>query len=131
MHARPSTAATNETISCTFLSRRSSAITAKTSVKTKRPTLYLTTLSRKSVVAMIRGVNCPPAIWIATNSEPNVKTRNDSVSVITVWYSDWAPDMPKPVIRHASRLSRTRSTGATASTNKMERNGTIQRADLR
>ena len=38
-------------------------------------------------VAMIRGVSWPPAIWIATSSEPNVNTRNDSVSVMTVWYS--------------------------------------------
>jgi hypothetical protein len=29
--------------------------------KTKRPTLYLTALSCSNVVAMIRGVNCPPA----------------------------------------------------------------------
>ena len=39
------------------------------------------TLSRSSVVAMIRGVYCPLAIWIATSSEPKVKIMSDSVSV--------------------------------------------------
>ena len=34
---------------------------------------------------MMRGVSWPPATWIATSSEPNVKTMNDSVSVIVVW----------------------------------------------
>ena len=37
------------------------------------------TLSRSSVVAMMRGVYCPLATWIATSSEPKVKTTNDSV----------------------------------------------------
>ena len=53
-------------------------------VKTKQPTVNRITLSRSSVVAMIRGVYCPPATWIATSSEPNVKTRNERFSVITV-----------------------------------------------
>ena len=79
-----SSAATNVTISGTRFSRRSSAMTAKISENTNRPTLYRTTLSRSSVVAMIRGVSWPPAICMATSSEPNVKTRNDSVSVMTV-----------------------------------------------
>ena len=39
-------------------------------------------LSRSSVVAMMRGVYWPPATWIATSSEPKVKTRNDSFIVI-------------------------------------------------
>ena len=58
---------------------------AKTSVNTNSPTLPRTTLSRSSVVAMMRGVSWPPAIWIATSSEPNVNTTNDSVSVMVVW----------------------------------------------
>ena len=84
MQAMPSPAITRVTISCTVVSRRSSAMTAKINEKTNRPTLYLTTLLRRSVVAMIRGVNWLLATWSATNSEPNVNTRNDSVSVMTV-----------------------------------------------
>ena len=61
MQVMPSNAVTKVTISCTVFSRRSSAMTAKTSEKTNSPTLYLTTLSRSSVVAMIRGVNWPLA----------------------------------------------------------------------
>ena len=48
------------------------------------PTVYLTTLSRSKVVAMIRGVICPLATCIATSSEPNVKTTNDRFAVTTV-----------------------------------------------
>ncbi len=53
-------------------------------VKTKSPTLNRTTLSRSSVVAIIRGVSWPLATWMATSKDPNVKTRNDSASEMTV-----------------------------------------------
>ncbi len=72
-------------------------MTASSSVKTNSPTLTRTTLSRSSVVAITRGVSWPPAIWMATSSEPKVKTRNDSDSVMTVWYIVVAPDTPSPV----------------------------------
>ena len=62
-------------------------------VKTKQPTVNRITLSRSSVVAMIRGVYCPPATWIATSSEPNVKTRNERLIVTTVSSRDRAPAM--------------------------------------
>ena len=42
------------------------------------------TLSRSSVVAMTRGVYWPLATWIATSSEPNVKTTKERLSVMTV-----------------------------------------------
>ena len=42
------------------------------------PTVNRIPLSRSSVVAMIRGVYCPPATWIATSSEPKVNTRKES-----------------------------------------------------
>ena len=45
---------------------------------------------------MMRGVSWPLAIWIATSSEPNVKTTNESVSVMMVWNSVWAPATPRP-----------------------------------
>ncbi len=45
------------------------------------PTIQRMTLSRSSVVAMMRGVYWPPAIWMATSSEPNVNTRNDRFMV--------------------------------------------------
>ena len=54
------------------------------------------TLSRSSVVAMMRGVYCPLATWIATSSEPNVKTSNDSDSVMTALHSAFAPSSPSP-----------------------------------
>ena len=69
---------------------------AKTRVKTKQPTVNRMTLSRSSVVAMIRGVYCPPATWIATSSEPNVKTRKERFNVTTVSSMDRAPAMDRP-----------------------------------
>ncbi len=62
-----------------------------------RPTVYLITRSRSSVVAMMRGVSCPLAIWIATSSEPKVNTTNVSVSVTMVWNRVRAPSTPSPV----------------------------------
>src|SRR6187455_602089 len=47
----------------------------------KRLTVYFTTLSHSSVVAMIRGVSCELATWIATSSEPKVNTTNDNAAV--------------------------------------------------
>ncbi len=63
------------------------------------------TLSRSSVVAMMRGVYCPLATWIATNSEANVKTSNDSVSVMTALESALAPSSPSPYPTQLSRPS--------------------------
>ena len=84
MLAMPSVAVMSATSSWTRPSSRSRAITEKISANTNNPTLYRTTLSRSSVVAMMRGVSCPPAICTATSSEPKVKTRNDSVSEMMV-----------------------------------------------
>jgi hypothetical protein len=56
--------------------------TAQNNVKANRPTANRITLLRSSVVAMIRGVSCPPATWMATSSEPKVNTRNEIVSVM-------------------------------------------------
>ncbi len=86
---------------------------------------------RRSVVAMIRGVSWPPATWIATRSEPNVNTRNDKVSVITVWYSAVAPVGSSPPSRQRSHSSNARSTGASSSTSAMATSGTVHNADLR
>ena len=80
---------------------------------------------------MILGVSCPPATWIATSSEPNVNTRNDSVSVMTVWYSPAAPAGAMSVSSQPSHASRMRSSGATANTIAMAMSGTVQSADLR
>ena len=65
-------------------------------MKTKQPTVNRITLSRSSVVAMIRGVYCPPATWIATSSEPNVKTRNERFIVTTVSSMRPRPAMGRP-----------------------------------
>ena len=47
---------------------------AKSSVKTNNPTVRRMTLLRSNVVAIIRGVSCPLATWIATSNEPKVNT---------------------------------------------------------
>ena len=52
------------------------------------------TLSRSSVVAIMRGVYWPLATWMATSSEPNVKTTNERLSVMTVLASALAPSIP-------------------------------------
>jgi hypothetical protein len=65
-------------------SGRETAPMAKSIVNTKSPTVPRMTLSRNSVVAMIRGLSCPLATWIATSIDPKVKTRNESVSVMMV-----------------------------------------------
>ena len=41
------------------------------------------TLSRSNVVAMMRGVYCPPATWMATSSEPKVNTMKERLKVST------------------------------------------------
>ena len=104
---------------------------ANTSVNTNRPTLPRTTLSRSSVVAMMRGVSWTPATWIATSSDPNVNTTNESVSVIVVWYSACAPETDSPDKRHFSHASTTRSTGAKTSTARIESRGIVQSAERR
>jgi len=80
------------TVSTIFVSTRS----AKTRVNTKQPMVNRITLSRSSVVAMIGGVYCPPATWIATSSEPHVKTSNERFNVITVSSNDRAPAIGRP-----------------------------------
>ena len=70
--------------------------TQNASVKTKTPTTVRMALSRNSVVAMMRGVYCPPATWIATSSEPKVKTRNDRFIVMRVSSVDRAPVSDSP-----------------------------------
>ena len=88
---------------------RDNTRSAKTIVKTKQPTVNRITLSRSSVVAMIRGVYWPPATWMATSSEPNVNTRKERFSVITVSSIDRAPgmDRPKYEVSWSSRPVRT------------------------
>lgn len=81
----------------TVVPSRLSPATASSSVNTNRPTLNRTSASRSSVVAITRGVSWPPAIWIATSSEPKVKTRKDSDSVMTAWYMVVAPVTDSPV----------------------------------
>ena len=48
------------------------------------------------MVAMTRGVYCPPATWIATSKDPNVNTRKDSDSVTIVSSPERAPDNENP-----------------------------------
>ena len=80
---------------------------------------------------MIRGVSCPPAIWIATSSEPNVNTRNDSASVMIVWYIACAPETPSSAICHPSQASMRCTMGAVTSSIAIAMIGTVHSADLR
>ena len=57
-----------------------------------KPTVNRIALSRSNVAAMIRGVSCPLATWIATSREPKVKTVNVSVSVTIVSRTVCVPD---------------------------------------
>ncbi len=85
------------TSSClTVSSIRVSTRTAKARVKRKMPTIVRMTLSRSRVVAMMRGVYWPPATWIATSSEPKVKTMNEMLRVMKS--SSWtrAPVTDRP-----------------------------------
>ena len=65
-------------------------------VKTKYPTVKRILLSRKSVVAMIRGVYCPPATWMATSRELKVNTIKERFVVTIVSSSDRAPAISRP-----------------------------------
>ena len=96
-----------------------------------RPTVYLITRSRSSVVAMMRGVSCPPAIWIATSREPNVNTTNVSVSVTSVWNRVWAPATRRPVRFHVTKRSSICSALMTTSASSTETIGTTQSAERR
>ncbi len=80
---------------------------------------------------MTRGVICPPATWIATSSEPNVNTRNASVSEMTVWSIACAPDTASPPNSHPSQASRWCRIGVTASSIAIATIGTVHSADLR
>jgi len=53
-------------------------------------------LSRSRVVAMMRGVYCPLATWIATSSEPKVNTRKDKFAVMMVSSVVRAPLIDNP-----------------------------------
>ena len=88
--------ATNRSSCLTVSSVRVSARTAKARVKRKTPTITRMTLSRSRVVAMMRGVYWPPATWIATSSEPNVKTMNERLSVMKVCSWSRAPCTERP-----------------------------------
>ncbi len=96
-----------------------------------RPTEYLITRSRSSVVAMMRGVSCPLAIWIATSSDPNVKTTNESVSVMMDWNSVWAPATASPVRSHVTKRSSRCSNCMTAIASSTAMIGTTHRAERR
>ncbi len=110
--AMPSSPATSVESSNTTVSVRFCPCTANISVNTFRPTEYLITWSRSRVVAMTRGVSCALATCSATSSEPNVKTMNERVSVISVWKSAREPSTSSPV----------RSQGIHRSTNCSRRN---------
>jgi hypothetical protein len=84
MERRPRTAVVHVTRRGTVSSIRATVPMANNRVMRNRPTVNRMTLSRNKVVAMIRGVSWPLAIWMATISEPNVKTINESVSVMIV-----------------------------------------------
>jgi hypothetical protein len=88
-------------------------------------------LSRNSIVAMMRGVSCPLATWIATSSDPKVNTRKDSASVMTVPYIACAPDCASAPTCQSSHSSRRRMNGATRRTRTMAISGTDHNADLR
>jgi hypothetical protein len=54
---------------------------------------------------MMRGVYCPLETCIAIRSEPNVKTMNERLKVITALNSAFAPSMPNPRKFNCSRVS--------------------------
>ena len=64
---------------------------AKRSVKINNPTVKRMTLSRSSVVAMIRGVSCPLAICMATSREPKVKTMKAVALLLAIFRSKPSP----------------------------------------
>ena len=130
-HVMPSSAATSVTSCGTTSTVRLSALTANSSVNMFRPTVYLITRSRSSVVAMMRGVSWPLAIWIATSSEPNVKTTNESVSVMSVWNRVWAPSTPSPVRSQVTKRSSRCSTRMSMSASSTDAIGATQSAERR
>ncbi len=99
-------------------------------VKMNRPTVKRMTLLRSSVVAMIRGVSCPLATWIATRSDPKVKTMNEIVSVSTVFR---ASDVPAGVApnqgTHPSRSCSPNTRRMAIFSSTSAKNGTIQSAE--
>src|SRR6267154_4888633 len=99
--------------------------------KINRPTVYLTTSFRSSVVAMIRGVNCALATCIATSKEPKVKTTNESVAVTKACSTVCAPAALKLRKRHPSQGSNPCTNRLKASANGMATKGTTQSDDLR
>ena len=92
----PSMPATSRSSCFTVSSIRVSTRTAKARVNTNMPTIARMTLSRSSVVAMMRGVYWPPATWIATSSEPKVKTMNERLRVMKSSSWTFAPVTERP-----------------------------------
>src|SRR3954447_2161330 len=64
---------------CTCDCERASVPMLKLKVSTNSATIQRMVLSRSSVVAMMRGVSCALAIWIATSSELKAKTMKETV----------------------------------------------------
>ena len=89
------------------------------------------TLSRSSVVAMMRGVYWPLATWIATSSEPKVKTMNDRENVMTALNIAFAPSIPSPTPAHPSRASSAWTMVANICSRITAPMGMIQREDRR
>ena len=82
---------------------------------------------------MILGVSCPPAIWIATSSEPNVNTRNDRRQrddrLVQRPARRPAPVRVSCQPSHASRMRSERR--HVANTIAIAMSGTVQSVDLR
>jgi hypothetical protein len=115
----------------TDASCRLSALTENTSENTKRPTLYRTTLLRRSVVAMILGVSWPPATWIATSNEPNVNTRNDKRKRDHRLIQRRGARGPEPAQPPSQPRIERAQHGLSSRTSAMATSGTVHNADLR
>src|SRR5262245_450292 len=126
----PSNAPTNTTSSGTFPSRRFCDVSAKSSVKMNRLTVYLTTSLRSSVVAMMRGVICALATWIATSNDPNVNTTNDRVAVTTSCRVASAPLTDNDSRFHSNHGSIQRNNLVSRKAKGMVTKGTTQSEDL-
>ena len=88
-------------------------------------------MSRSSVVAMTRGVYWPLATWIATSSEPNVKTTNERVSVMTVLESALAPSIPRSNHAQPVRASTTSTMALNTRSARPARTGMIHSDERR
>ncbi len=77
-------------------------------------------------MAMMRGVYCPPATWMATRSDPKVKTMKDSENVTTALNIAFAPSMPSPSPVHVNRASRAYTRTAKTCSSTTAKSGMIQ-----